>query len=157
MSSSDPTHLWRSPQFRARVPLPLYRSLLTATAVACVTYAELLDPLSQSATSGGGTLGVLAPQSSPSFKRPKRPLVGGHRGREKAAAAHVAAMANLNVLAHLKVCGRPLRRFSLFCIKRFTVGFNPLVLADALSSRPLLQRTKSPTTIHSPTPSPPSM
>ena len=28
MSSSDPTHAWRSPEFRARVPLPTYRRVL---------------------------------------------------------------------------------------------------------------------------------
>ena len=111
MSSTDPTHLWRSPQFRSRVPLARYRSMLTATEVPCVSYADLIDPLSDASSTstsspgnrGGAVLSVVPPQSSPSFKRPKKALVGGHRVREKAARAHAEAMAATNVLAHLKV------------------------------------------------------
>ena len=109
MSSTDPTHLWRSPWFRSRVPLPLYRSMLTSTEVPCVSYADLIDPLSDATSSSnpvglsGASLGVLPPQSSPSFKRPKKALVGGHRVREKAAKDHADAIGATNILAHLKV------------------------------------------------------
>lgn len=111
MSSTDPTHLWWSPQFRSRVPLALYRNMLTSTEVPCVSYADLIDPLNHASSTststpgncGGAVLSVLPPQSSPSFKRPKKALVGGHRVREKAAREHAGAVAATNILAHLKV------------------------------------------------------
>ena len=42
MSSSDPTHAWRSPQFRARVPLRTYRRVLSTRESHCITFSDLL-------------------------------------------------------------------------------------------------------------------
>jgi hypothetical protein len=42
-SSSDPSHLWRSPETRARIPLDVFRGFIRRRIVPCVTYADLFE------------------------------------------------------------------------------------------------------------------
>mmetsp|Transcript_8525 Transcript_8525/g.16432 ORF Transcript_8525/g.16432 Transcript_8525/m.16432 type:complete len:700 (-) Transcript_8525:17-2116(-) len=55
MSSADPTFLWRSPEFRARVDLDAYRELLTTRTVRCVTFESLLDDNGHGVSSGSSS------------------------------------------------------------------------------------------------------